>query len=235
MMPGALTEHPGIAGSNVPKVEDIWAAQLGLWIQQDIARAIAATNAGSTQGVIDAPVKQLLQLTIPQVAAGAGGRSPAGAMGRMGMGEYPGMPPGMGGPSGMGMGEPDAAAGGAKVSDPAELITSDFVTTPTGRQRNGLYDVHNFVLVVDVEAAQLTTLLHELTRGRYVAIHSVNMEPVDLKQLQAAGFMYGAKPVVRATLTGEMLYLRKWTEPFMPDNVKAALGIAPPPPATPGA
>jgi hypothetical protein len=56
----ALTNN---AGTNAPSPEEIWYAQLGLWIQQDVAQAIIRTNAGF-KNVIEAPAKRLVKLTI---------------------------------------------------------------------------------------------------------------------------------------------------------------------------
>ncbi|HEV7301218.1 MAG TPA: hypothetical protein VGN72_17770 [Tepidisphaeraceae bacterium] len=226
LLPGALTLNPALQPNTPPREEDIWTSQVSLWIQQDVARAIAATNASSQSGIIDAPVKQLIQLNVPLTPLGTTGAASAAGAGRFGMGG----PPGMMGMGGMGGGE-EAAGTGAKVSDPTEALTFDFTRSPTGRVTNGLYDVHEFVLVADVDAARLPELLAELTREKFVAVHSIDMEPVDLNQQKAAGFIYGSAPVVRVTMHCEMLFLRKWTEPLMPAAVKRSLGIADPPPA----
>jgi hypothetical protein len=230
MMPGALQINPAIQNVGMPpREEDIWSAQLSLWIQTDVARAIAATNAHSSKGILDAPVKQLGQLVVAQGASPANGSSSPAANAPV-----PGRPPvnPFGGPPFGGM--EDATGGGtgatgAKVSDPAEPLTFDFVTSPTGRVSTGLYDVYDFQLTVDVEAAQLPALITELTRNQYVTVRWLNFTPVDLDQLKAAGFLYGSEPVVRAVLYCETLFMRKWTEPLMPDRVKGALGIAPAP------
>jgi len=228
VMPDALTINTAVGGSGVPKEEDIWYAQLGLWIQQDVAGAIAAANAPSTRGVIDGVVKQLIQLNVP-----LGGATPGSPLiGDFG-GPPRGMPPGMFGggmPGGMPGAENGAAGAGGVISDPAAVLKTDFTTTPTGRVATGLYDVYDFVLTVDVEAARLPVLLNELTRGRYISVHTVDLTPVDLTLMQSAGFIYGDKPVVRAVLTCEILYMRNWTEKFMPVNVKRSLGIADPVP-----
>jgi hypothetical protein len=232
MMPGALQINPAIQNVGMPpREEDIWSAQLSLWIQTDVARAIAATNANSRKGILDAPVKQLVQLVVAQGASTASSSAGANA-------PVPGRPPvnpfggpGFGGPGFGGMEDATGggtAASGAKVSDPAELLTFDFVTGPTGRVSSGLYDVYDFQLTVDVDAAQLPALITELTRNQYVTVRWLNFTPVDLDQLKAAGFLYGSEPVVRAVLYCETLFMRKWTEPLMPDRVKAALGIAAP-------
>ncbi len=239
VLPGALQVNPAIQGTGMPpREEDIWSSQLSYWIQADIARAIAAINAPSQQGILDAPVKQLVQLIVgggpgsvgSAAAAGAGGAGPAaagfGGMGPMGGGYG-------GGYGGMDDGSGAAAASGAKVSDPAELLVFDYVTGPTGRKASGLYDVYDFQLTVDVEAAKLNAFINELTRDRYVSVRWLNFTPVNLNEMKKNGFLYGDAPVVRVVMYGEMLFLRSWTEKFMPDSIKTALGIAPPPVTTP--
>lgn len=54
-----------------PNPNEIFEAQVGLWIQQEICHAIADVNAGAKQGVIDAPLKRVMDLkfTIPYFAA----------------------------------------------------------------------------------------------------------------------------------------------------------------------
>ncbi len=62
--PNAFTIQQGIEGSQAPNPENIWWAQQGLWIQQDVAEAIAATNSQATN-VLNAPVKRLVALQVP--------------------------------------------------------------------------------------------------------------------------------------------------------------------------
>jgi hypothetical protein len=52
--------QPGV----VPKKNDIWFAQVGLWIEQDVANAIVAANKGA-KNILDAPVKHLYSLKLP--------------------------------------------------------------------------------------------------------------------------------------------------------------------------
>ena len=40
-----------------------------------------------------------------------------------------------------------------------------------------------------------------------------------------AGYFYGSEPVTEVTLLVETIWLRSWTTPFMPDEVKTSLGI----------
>jgi len=48
---------------SAPAIGDVWYAQLGYWIYEDVAKAIAATNAGATN-IMDAPVKHVLKIQL---------------------------------------------------------------------------------------------------------------------------------------------------------------------------
>ncbi|HEX8342440.1 MAG TPA: hypothetical protein VF624_16170 [Tepidisphaeraceae bacterium] len=61
----SLQPWPNIAGNSAPKVNDIFLAQVSLWVQEEVCRAIAETNRGAKQGVVDAPIKRLVKLTLP--------------------------------------------------------------------------------------------------------------------------------------------------------------------------
>jgi hypothetical protein len=64
MDPGALViDQAMIAKAAAPDPVTIWFAQLGLWIQQDIAKAIADTNKGAAN-VLEAPVKHLIKISL---------------------------------------------------------------------------------------------------------------------------------------------------------------------------
>lgn len=69
MDPTALTlsAAPTLAltsvGAGAPAPDEIWYAQLGLWIQQDVAQAIIRTNSGY-KNVIEGPVKRLIKINV---------------------------------------------------------------------------------------------------------------------------------------------------------------------------
>jgi hypothetical protein len=48
---------------NAPQLSDVWTAQLWLWLDEDVATAVARANADA-HDVLDAPVKQILDVTI---------------------------------------------------------------------------------------------------------------------------------------------------------------------------
>ena len=72
--PRAFEVNPNISVNIAPAPTDIWYAQNALWIQQDIASAIAESNANSTN-ILDAQVKHLISL---QIDPSANGHVPTG-------------------------------------------------------------------------------------------------------------------------------------------------------------
>ena len=194
----AFDLNQNVTGVAAPNPVDIWYAQQTLWVQQDVAKAIAAANA-SSKNIIDAPVKQLIKLTIPQSI-------------------YV-FPPGTNG------GTPPAAAPveGADAAD----ITKVPTVSPTGRVSNPLYDVIQFQLVLDVDASKVADVLSALTKDRLLDVYNMDVFAVDSADAQTHGFIYGASPVVTLNLSCETLYMRQWTSLLMPDVVKRQLGIAP--------
>jgi hypothetical protein len=75
--PDTFDVYPRIAGGRSPEAIDIWWAQVGLWIQQDVAAAIIAANKDA-KNVLDAPVKHLVQIRIdPKFISSGAAPAPA--------------------------------------------------------------------------------------------------------------------------------------------------------------
>jgi hypothetical protein len=208
--PDAFTLNPNVVGSGTPNPYDIWNAQLHLWIQQDVAAAIAQANA-KAQNILDAPVKRLLKLTIPltptpyvmaPAAAGAPGTAP-----------------------------PPAAPVENGDITPLPKVPA---VSPAGRVCNPMYDVVHFTLVIDVDASQIPFILASLSQNRLIDVYNMDVLSVDTAEEQKLGFLYGPRSVVELNLQCEALFMRSWTVPWMPDQVKKQLGIASPAPGAPG-
>ncbi len=183
--------------------KDIWYAQLGLWIESDVAKAIASAN-GKSQNVLTSPVKRLIKMTLPRVEQGFYTMTGQPAGGGGGMGNQP---------------------------VPVQPVSPDTVVatvSPTGRVSNTLYDVVHFELVVDVEADMVPVFLEHLTRNQFIYVNQLNLTSVDSVAMKTQGYLYGEKPVARLNLKCEMLFLRGWTVPLMPAEVKQRLGVQPP-------
>jgi hypothetical protein len=72
---------------------------------------------------------------------------------------------------------------------------------------------------------QLTETLQSLSTGRFLTIRELSIERADVYGALQLGFLYGSSPVVKVNLTLETVWLRSWTKEYMPDTVRASLGI----------
>ena len=198
LAPDAVQAATGVAtvGGQAPSKKVIWYAQLTLWLQKDIAAAISAANA-PYRSVVVAPVKNWISLRVDPYRLGAG-------VG--GGGIYSG-----------GFGSAPVAAAAPVAAGDSRVDLS-----PTGRICNPLYDVVPFTLVVDVQANDISMFLQELGRNRLITPLSVTIQSLDANILLASpnNYVYGLEPVARVTISAEALYLRSWTVPLMPDEVK---------------
>ncbi|MDB5328763.1 MAG: hypothetical protein JWM57_4332 [Phycisphaerales bacterium] len=185
-----------IVGSKEPNINDIFMAQVGLWLQQEICRSIYETNKPVLDkfqsGVIDAPIKRLIgiRFTLPYtlpVPAAAGTPPPT---------DVPVLPP-----------------------TPAAKVAVDFVKNPLGQVTNDLYDVLPFNMAIICDAETLPQTLASLGRNRYLAIRSVDVQAVDAAVSYTQGFIYGSRPVVLVNLKGQYLMLRRFIGPLMPPDI----------------
>jgi hypothetical protein len=188
-----------IAGTSAPGLNEIFNAQVALWIEMEICRAIRETNEGARQGVLDAPIKRLLKLAVQQpYQARAGGGM---------MAESPTAPL-------------------TVPSNPQTKIVMDYKINPLGHQSNELYDVATFDLEIICEAESVPRTLTGLARGRYISFQKVHTVSVDSATHAAAGFLYGSKPVVQLNIRGQYLILRRVIGKYMPPDVIRGLNPA---------
>lgn len=189
------------------KDDELWYAQVGLWVEQDVVATIHRLNA-KARNVREATVKQLESLAIPFDATmywPAPSAAPAGV---------PGAP------------DPNATPDAPVSTSDTDPLTKDFGNNnPTGRKSNALYDVIHFKLTLDVDAASVESVLKELEAGKLITVYQVDAEAVDSVAMAEQGFIFGQKPVVRLALQCEALFLRKWTKPLMPAVIKTLLKI----------
>lgn len=204
---------------NPPAPEDVWYAQLGLWIQQDLANAIADANSAS-KNILDAEVKRLIairldtpdKLYVLSMATGAPGA----------VATVTGIP---------------------SALDETKVIPPDFTVAQTGRYSNGMYDVFHFTLVVDVDASKVNQFIETLSNSkdssgvphhRLITVLSQNLYALDPEIESSYGYLYGRGSTVRLELTGEILFMRSWTKDLMPEPVKLHLGLVKTGPGMPG-
>ena len=108
--------------------------------------------------------------------------------------------------------------------EPGAEIPRDFRVSPSGRPlHTPLYDTVQFTMVLRCEAADVPLVLTELQRGSFISVLKVEMTAVDPLVAALQGYYYGERPVVELDLQCEMMFLRPWTVPLMPDGIRQAL------------
>jgi hypothetical protein len=219
--------HPAMRGTTPPDETSIFNAQFGLWQMQTLFDAINTVNRDS-QSVFDSPLKHVVRLEVNlQVSSGSvAGVSPAfggGFGGPPASSEFSGPPAGFGGES---SGTPAAslAAPVALVADATTPLTLDYTQGVHGHKSNAMYDSFPFVMVVRVDASRTAQVLEKLSAGRFVLVRNVHsMRAVDLAVARAEGYIYSrdSAPITELVIEGEILFLRSWLIPFMPESVKS--------------
>jgi hypothetical protein len=207
----AFTVSPTIQPDVKPQPSDMWYAQMQLWIQQDLCTAIAEENTNSAN-VLDAPVKRLLAMQVPPAPMYS-------------------FPPATAGGA---MGQPGGTGGIPATADDTQPIPPIFTVSPTGRYSNGMYDVVPFKLTVDLDATKVNEFIEKLSNQRLITVTNENEYALDAEVESSKGYLYGPVSTVRLQLEGEILFLRAWTQPLMPERVQVALGLVAAPAGTAG-
>jgi hypothetical protein len=192
---------PLVLSETAPTPEQMWFAQVGLWVQQDVVEAIAELNREAANRVVegdpcvaDVPVKRLvcvrvLGYDVPKSDTVTTGRIP------FPMSDMGGMPNAVGGPS------------------------------LTGRKSDEQFDVVRFVVSVVVDQRDLLELIGRISRVNFYQCLNARYDAVDHEAEIAQGYFYGTNPVVRATFEFEGYMAREVYQPLMPAEVCKLLGI----------
>lgn len=196
-LPSAFHLSPIATSIEEPSEAAMWYAQMGLWIQQDIARAIARTNESARSevsgelSVEHTPVKRLVRTRV---------------LGYVAQGKLIAFP----------AAEGTLTAGGSAAND--EVNRKSF----TGAVSNEDFDVVRFTVVVIVDQRDILRLLDEMCKANfYKCIH------LSYTQVPSAadGFFYGADPIVQVTMDFEGYFARSIYAQWMPKKVREELGI----------
>lgn len=204
-----------IAGNLGPDVtkqatpEQMWYAQNMLWIDQDVCAAIAQINA-KAQNIMDAPVKQLLKISIDDTDKQYITISNSGA----------------------------PTSGDSAVTLTDDMIAGKaFAVSETGRVSNPVYDVIHFRVEMNVDARKVPEIVAQLQRGRLITVFTCDTNSVDARSAVDQGYVYGEAPVVNLKMMCEELFMRGWTvgkdptkDALMPLSVEQLLNV---PGATP--
>lgn len=196
--------------------DDLWMAQVGLWIQKDIAEAINDTNEQAQQSTLVDNAKGVPSSAVKRLV----GTRIRGYVLRGGAGSSAGSSPGAG-PAGSAMGASSAGTEGGIVYL-ALPSGSAGPPTLTGRACNKLYDVVHYDFTVIIPAAYLRRLYENLRLQNFHTVIDVVITVPGTETETGRGAAtaraqgdpyryYGTGPVVQATIVGELLLLTEWT------------------------
>jgi len=178
-----------------PPPEELWYAQVALWINEDVVQAIDRLNSEVARDVgvelaniEHVPVKRLVATPVFGYVLADGTLLPFPTLG----------------------GGPDRTVQSASF---------------TGRKANSLYDVVPFRVVAVVSQPDVLRLIDEITKSNFYQCVGASYETVNRAEEEAQGYFYGTEPVVRVTLDFEGYLLRDVYKPLMPKSVKELLGI----------
>ena len=191
---------PLAQAEGAPPPKEMWYAQVGLWIQEDLAKALARVNDEAAQGLPPAdanvthlPIKRLEGVRVAGYVTAA---------------DHLVAFPALAGT------ERTSAGPGGGALEPSF----------TGRKSDNQFDVVRFTLTVIVDERELFKLVDAVTRQNFYQLVGLNYEVSD--SADAAGHYYGEAPVVRATLDFEGYFARRLFKALMPEAVLAELGTA---------
>lgn len=200
-----LDQRPAITDPSVqrPQLDEMWYAQMSLWIQQDILGALHRLNekrAGELSDekawVGNLPFKRLIAFTV-------GGYVPPATAAATGAGRG-------------GSGTTTDGLGGSPPMDGSAVLTRRG-STPT-------VDIVQFTIEMIVEARSLPEILDQISSSGFYTVLQVGYEAVP-PNFEMRECIYGSQPVIRVWLLVEGAFLRtsKEYESRMPEEVKKAI------------
>jgi hypothetical protein len=180
-----------------PTPNEMWYAQVGLWIQQDIVAAIARLNdeaarqVGPEEAFVEnMPVKRLVAVRL------LGYWTEFGSV-------------------------PFSIRTTSRSAIP--LASSEAFTR---RVSDDQFDVVRFTVVAVVDQRELLALIDAITRQNFYQLIEVSCEAISVMDADyEQGYIYGAAPAVRATLHWEGYMARNVYEALFPPEVRQDLGI----------
>ncbi len=196
-----------------PTLEQMWHAQLCLWIQKDVAEAIARTNEEAAAAIEAAnqekpenereqawvgnmPVKALLRLdvsegyvvTTPERSSRSSFRYQQSGTGRSG----------------------------------GQLAIGQYGLAFTERSCNSQYDVVHFHVEMVIDSRDLLRVVDGLCREKFFVPFRVSYGTVANDPRQT-GMVYGEEPVVEVSLDFEAYFFTEIYRPMMPESVRLHL------------
>jgi len=193
-----------ITADRAPSEDQLWFAQMSLWIQEDVVSALAALNesAAATVGPTDAPVEKMPVKRLEQIRI-EGYRLAEQSV------PFP----------------PSASLGGGTGG--GAPATGTVARSFTRRTSDDEFDMLRFQVVLWVDQRELLRVIDALTRQNFYQVVDVDFEVPAATDAQrtAGGYLYGGVPVVRATLAIEGYFARAVSRKWMPPMIVTMLGM----------
>ncbi len=194
---GAFQEHMNVYDGLTPEVDDMWAAQMSLWIQQDIVSTIARINGdaaeklketGGRGWVATLPVKELISIRVSDY---------------LGTEAAPG--------------RRQVALKGDDPAFPPANVDSVF----TGTKSDDLFDVVQFTLKMVVDARVLPMVIDEVCGNRFHTLLNVQYayDRDKFENLRMEGRIYGSNPTITVVMDFETIFFGDPYRCDMPDKV----------------
>ena len=175
--------------------------QLDYWFAQDIVGFLKEANTvnGSLLPIVEAPIKRVVSLDgEPFRLADVDSRD-----------EYA-----------------DALDPGPEPA--TQVFEPRFHASPSGRDPgwfNQLYDVRRVKLGLVVDSARLPQIIDAAAQYNLITVVDLDVSPVDVWGDLEQGYYYGQDHVVRLDIELELIYLRAWTAPLMPNVIRQEIGL----------
>lgn len=207
--PGALYVHRDAIDVQQPPARQIWYAQVSLWLQQDVLKALAdlnkaeadrlrAQNRPNDAWVANMPVKELVSFQFGDYLVGGGAATPA-AM---------------------------AAPSSFLEAAPAQSSTVGPVAQPsfTKRTSGGLYDVVTFSVMLVIDAQALPSVLDAISGANFFVPQTVTYRALR-QDPSMTGKIYGTSPLIQVRIDIEGCMFRDFyhAETLMPPDLKAEI------------
>lgn len=205
--------------------QQLWEAQINLWLQQDIIGAINQTNDQvrkarklDTLTVADAAVRRIKSIDVTETyytLAGAKSGTPAGGPAPVQRYAPPSGPPMMGPPMAGGPQMPWMRGG----MTPQRGSTGPDAETLTGHVTDKDFDVVRYTFTVVMPTRYVLALERNLLNRNFHTILKVQMAQVDPVQTGNTGggntpqipYYYGPDAVAEVTIDGELLMMTRWS------------------------
>ncbi len=195
----------------------LWNLQFRFWVVEDILLACKAVNTESS--LMKNPIKRVLSIQSLGAVVAAGGAAEPTAPADDSAGDD------SSGGSGDGSGDDVSAAvpSGIPIDPAQEVSLASYGASVKGWATNQLYDVMRTKVRMVAETSKIPQIADALAKQNFIVITDVEIHPTDAYTGLSEGCFYGEEPVSSVTWTLESAWLREWTGPLMPDEIRKEL------------